>query len=185
MPAGWLPNGKTIPPLALRHPDSFFLAAGFSPEECFGAPTGTLKRCPGMAWAARRELIERHRLYDACIVGGGDGAFVRAAYGRIDDAMRIQAMGRAKREHYVAWAQPFHDAVRGEVVFVEGDLFHLWHGRPEDRRYEQRHRGLEMFDFDPFEDIAEEPSGVWRWASQKPGMHRYVSDYFVARREDG
>jgi hypothetical protein len=30
---------------------------------------------PGYAWAARRDLLLRHTLYDACIVGGGDGIY--------------------------------------------------------------------------------------------------------------
>jgi hypothetical protein len=36
---------------------------------------------PGLAWAARRDLIERHGLYDAAIVGGGDELFAHAASG--------------------------------------------------------------------------------------------------------
>jgi hypothetical protein len=38
----------------------------------------------GMAWAARRELLEQHGLYDRCIIGGGDTAIACAAWGRPD-----------------------------------------------------------------------------------------------------
>lgn len=34
---------------------------------------------PGIAWAARRDLIERHGLYDAAIIDGGDELFAHAA----------------------------------------------------------------------------------------------------------
>ena len=34
-------------------------------------------------------------------------------------------------DHYLAWAEPFYDAVRARVAFVEGNLFHLWHGETE------------------------------------------------------
>ncbi len=184
MPSGWRPGAAPATPVKTRHPDSVFLAAGISLEECFGAPTGVLKRCPGMALAARRELLEAHRFYDACILGGGDGALIRAAYGRIDDAMRIQAMGGAKRVHFRAWAEPFFAAVQGRVTFLEGELLHLWHGAVESRRYDARHRDLVPFEFDPFTDVALTPSGTWRWSSDKPAMHSLVADYFRSRSED-
>ncbi|HUI26907.1 MAG TPA: hypothetical protein VL403_12555, partial [Candidatus Kryptonia bacterium] len=41
-------------------------------------------RALGMAWAARRELLERHGLYDACILGSGDKAMVLAGLGYFD-----------------------------------------------------------------------------------------------------
>ena len=53
------------------------------------------------------------------------------------------------------------------------------------RLSENRHTGLEKFGFDPFEDIALDTAGLWRWASPKPEMHRFVADYFAQRREDG
>jgi hypothetical protein len=36
---------------------------------------------PGIAWAARRDLIARHGLYDAAIIDGGDELFAHAAGG--------------------------------------------------------------------------------------------------------
>ena len=35
----------------------------------------------GYAWAARKELIRKHGLYDACIIGSGDRAIFCAAIG--------------------------------------------------------------------------------------------------------
>ena len=54
-----------------------------------------------------------------------------------------------------------------------------------ERRYRERYTAFERFAFDPFEDIALDDAGLWRWASDKPEMHRFVADYFAARREDG
>ena len=36
----------------------------------------------GLAWASRRDLLEAHGLYDACILGSGDRAILCAALGR-------------------------------------------------------------------------------------------------------
>jgi hypothetical protein len=169
----------------LRHPDAWFVASGISVADCLGTPTGQLNRAGGIAWVARRELLEAHAFYDPCIVGGGDGAFVRAAYGCFGDAIRLQAMGARMAEHYLAWAVPFHDAVTAGIGFLDGSVFHLWHGAFADRQYDGRQRGLAPFGFDPFDDIALAANGVWRWASDKPAMHAYVRDYFASRREDG
>lgn len=39
---------------------------------------------PGIAWAARRDLIEKHGLYDAAILDGGDELFAHAAGGGLN-----------------------------------------------------------------------------------------------------
>jgi len=139
----------------------------------------------GLAWAARRDLITAHGLYDACILGSGDRAILCAAMGWF--AYGVEAVGMRGRQidHYLAWAEPFHKAVRGQVGFVEGLVFHLWHGDFTDRKYAERHEGLSRFDFDPYEDIALAPSGCWRWARGKSELHQYVKEYFESRKEDG
>jgi hypothetical protein len=48
-----------------------------------------------------------------------------------------------------------------------------------------RHQGLGEFAFDPATDIAIGAGGCWEWATAKPELHRYLRDYFAARREDG
>ena len=185
-PVDWRPgNGPPATSIRLRHPDAWFVASGVPVSDCLGTPTGKLKRAGGIAWVARRALLEAHGFYDPCIVGGGDGAFVRAAYGCFGDAIRLQAMSPAMADHYLAWARPFHDGVGDAIGFLDGKVFHLWHGAFEDRQYDGRQRGLAPYAFDPFTDIAQEENGVWRWSSDKPEMHAYVRDYFASRREDG
>ena len=39
---------------------------------------------PGIAWAARRDLVERHGVYDADILGGNDELFAHAAAGALN-----------------------------------------------------------------------------------------------------
>ncbi|HEY4408094.1 MAG TPA: hypothetical protein VGN55_25860 [Xanthobacteraceae bacterium] len=181
MPPDWQPDWERAPdPEALRSVP-FLIASGMPVATCLGTPASAIRCSPGYAWAANRRFLEEHQLYDACIVGGADTAIARAAYGRFEDALRLQTL---HAEHYLAWANPFHDAVRSSVAFVEGHLFHLWHGRTEHRRYRERNEGLRRFEFDPFTDVAND-HGAWRWNSEKPEMHAYVRDYFSARREDG
>ena len=163
------------------------IAAGQSAHEVLGragkrsdgGPT------PGFAWAAPRDLLERHGFYDVCIVGGGDRALASAAFGGWEHAMERQFLNQRQRERYLAWAEAFHREVRGSVTCLEGDLFHLWHGTIADRRTRQRHQGLGVFAFDPGRDLALAESGCWQWASDKPELHAYVRDYFFSRKEDG
>ena len=139
----------------------------------------------GGAWAFRREFLERHGLYDACVVGGGDQALGMALFGDYAEAIGPIRMNPRQEAHYLRWAQPVFGDVRGDVGFVEGRLGTLWHGEAKARKYIQRHEGLAPFGFDPDLDLLPGPEGAWRWATDKPEMHRYVRDYFASRNEDG
>lgn len=163
----------------------FLIASGMPVATCMGMRARHIGSLHGLAWAADRDLLRRHRFYDACIVGGGDSAMLRAAYGRFDDAIRIQAMNSQQRSHYLTWAEAFHDAVRSNVGFVQGNLVHLWHGSVEHRRYGDRYELLTRFHFDPFEDIAIDNNETWRWNTNKTEMHDCIRRYFLSRKEDG
>ena len=141
----------------------------------------------GLAWAARRELLARCQLYDACIIGGGDHVMAHAMCGAwaspcID---RLVGADTAHRTHFVGWAERFGAAVHGQIGWVPGAALHLWHGERSQRRYSSRHRELERFAFDPQTDLQIGDTGCWEWASNKPALHRTVIDYFADRQEDG
>ncbi len=184
MPREWVPGDGRPPRSELRNSSPLLIASGMPMATCLGSRSEEIKSAPGCAWAARRKFLEEHQLYDACVIGGADAAILRAAYGHFEDAVRLQSMNSRHREHYYAWASKFYDAVGGKVAFVPGDLFHLWHGTLENRRYSGRFEEFSRFEFDPFEDIAKDREEVWRWNSDKRKMHEYVRDYFASRRED-
>ena len=161
------------------------LAAGRAVPDEFkrvGA-VGALRSTTGLAWAGRRDLLDRHGLYDACIAGSGDKANACGALGRPDDAIAAHRMNSRRAQHYLAWATAFSDSVQGSVGYVPGRVFHLWHGDLENRRYAERPSWLEGFD--PFTDIALDRNDCWRWCSDKPGLHTILRSYFESRLEDG
>jgi hypothetical protein len=169
---------------------AFGLAQGLSAAENFqriGARlAGTRgQSLIGLAWAARREVLQGHGFYDTCILGSGDRAFACAALGCFDDTVSHLHMNPMRGEHYLAWAKTFFQTVRGRVGYVPGNIYHLWHGDLNDRAYGVRHQRLELSDFDPYTDISLDASGCWRWNSAKPDLHRYVRNYFFSRHEDG
>ena len=139
----------------------------------------------GFAWSARREVLDSHAFYDACIIGGGDTAFVFAACGLAEDVARLHSMNDRQKDRYLEWASRFHAAASGSVSHIPGDLFHLWHGQIADRRARERHERLSLFGFDPYADITINENGPWQWASSKPELHAYLKAYFAGRKEDG
>lgn len=147
-----------------------------------GAPRPAIE---GMASVVRRELLDAHGFYDACIVGGGTRAMMSAAYGCFDDVPVNWRMNARQTEHYLAWARRYYAAVRGRIGYINGTIYHMWHGELPNRWSRRRHFGLTEFAFDPYSDIAIDESGAWRWSSEKLPMHRYVREYFESRREDG
>lgn len=138
----------------------------------------------GLAWAAHRELLLRHGLYDACVLGSGDRVILAAAMGQLDWGVRVVQMNPRWAAHFCAWARPFSEAIKGRVGCLAGTIAHLWHGEMRDRRYGERHHVLRQHQFDPTLDLTQDNSGVWRWDSPKSAMHRQVFDYFTQRRED-
>lgn len=146
-------------------------------------PSGPGSTNKGLAWAAHRELLDAAGFYDACVVGGGDLAMVSAVYGCFDVAMRN--MNEKQKEHYLAWARPRYEMFGAEAGFLDCRVLHLWHGDIDHRYYRERHGALRRHEFDPFEDIAHDDNGGWRWNSNKPELHEDVRDYFASRKEDG
>lgn len=140
----------------------------------------------GLGWAMRRSVWRRHRFYDACIVGGGDRAMACAAHARYDVPIRRFRMNAMQQAHYLDWAKNYYEDVRDNVGFLDNRVFHLWHGDVATRRNPaKRFGGLRQFEFDPYRDIALDDSGCWRWSTDRPGLHRFVEEYFESRREDG
>jgi hypothetical protein len=140
----------------------------------------------GMAWAARRDVVERCGLYDACIIGGGDHAIAHASYGDWESKCVAALIGldTPAHRHFRDWAQNWHAQVGDSIAYTPGTLLHLWHGARVDRRYSLRHREQKRFGFDPSTDLRHGESGCWEWASDKPEMHAWAARYFVERRED-
>jgi hypothetical protein len=147
--------------------------------------TQTRFRGGGLAWVVRREILENHGLYDAMIAGGGDRAIVSAIYGQFETLIKLNQLNRARREHYLAWAQPYCRAVGERIGHITGRLYHLWHGDIENRNYAGRHRGLAECNFDPEIDIAVGSNGAWQWKRSRPDLEEFCTNYFMGRAEDG
>ena len=139
----------------------------------------------GMAWVARRELLEPAGFYDACVSGGGDRANLAAFLGLPEMAIRRIMMNPTWASHYLAWAAGLKTVPTSALGYLRSTVTHLWHGDLKDRQYTQRHLEFARFDFDPGQDVAIDEHGCWRWNSRKPTMHSQVARYLEQRHEDG
>jgi hypothetical protein len=140
----------------------------------------------GFAWAARRDFLEAHGLYDGCIAGSGDHMMAHAFFGDWDSRCidRVLCGNASHLRHFRAWCRSVYPSVRARVDFVPGAIYHLWHGETADRRYVLRNRELAGFGFDPDRDIRAGTHGLWEWSSPKPELRAWARDYFRHRRED-
>jgi hypothetical protein len=137
----------------------------------------------GLAWAVRREILEKHRFYDACIVGSGDKVMVAAAYGQIGPVAQALNFSPNHIEHFRQWGKPFYQSINGNVGYVSGDIIHLWHGDLNNRGYVNRYQNFHKYRFNPYQDIALNEQNTWSWDSDKKEMHQYLVDYFKSRKE--
>lgn len=106
----------------------------------------------GYAWAARREVIQRHGLYDANVLGNGDLNIAHAMFGGAR-YLKTERLSDKARAHMSAWADAFYREVRGSVGYLDGTVFHLFHGMKANRRYLDRLHVLVEHDYDPARDL--------------------------------
>lgn len=141
----------------------------------------------GFAWAARRDVLAEHGLYDACVSGSGDHMMAHGFCGDWESNCieRILGGNTRHRAHFTEWCRRIYKDVRAKVGGVPGTLLHLWHGDMNNRRYVLRNQELALFEFDPNADIRIGSTGCWEWSSDKPDLHQWAVNYYAQRREDG
>jgi len=141
----------------------------------------------GYAWAARKDLIQEHGLYDRSIAGSGDHLMAHAMMGDLSSPCVTNSVGAANpfRDSFHAWAKPFHRDVRSRVGFARGAVLHRWHGDRKKRGYYKRMVGLLARGYNPSLDVRVASSGALEWTEHGAALGRWLKDYFTRRQEDG
>jgi hypothetical protein len=138
----------------------------------------------GFAWAARRDLLARHGIYDRHILGLGDFITAHAFAGGIDFLrgrhLVSRDLGARERRAVEAWGLPVAEETGGRIDWTPGRVLHLHHGPIASRRYAERRRILKDADFDPASDIVADADGLWQWASDRPALHDTVAAFLTA-----
>lgn len=142
----------------------------------------------GYGWAARKEVLDRHGLYEYAVAGSSDHFMAHAALDDIHSPC-IQRMLIQPEiiRHFRDWAEPFQASVRCGLGTVSGQALHLWHGDLADRKYVLRHVELARLDFNPYTDLVAVPGKPleFRPGLAKPALIDWFRSYFDRRHEDG
>ena len=140
---------------------------------------------PGFAWAARRSLIHKHQLYDRNILGGGDFVMSRAATFNHYNNKLLERYSKYHLADYYAWAQPFCDDVDMSVNTINLPLFHLYHGKINNRKYDSRLLILKKGSYNPKFDIVKAYNKTWEFTTRGQRLQKQIQNYFQGRKEDG
>lgn len=149
--------------------------------------TGEWTTHPGFAWAFRREFFDEVGFYPWSVTGAGDTA---TATGLLDVQRFVStenAIGELNILNGVAdgWIAKAKDFMCGcQAGWVEGQIWHEWHGSRKDRQYVHRH--VIMNKIDVREHVRLDHRGILEWTdAAPPDAREALTHYFASRREDG
>jgi hypothetical protein len=184
MPQNWMP-GRDRDRLGVAASGAEYVEQGAVAKEMLTPSSDYPRGHTGLAWAARRFTLAKHRLYDRMILGGADSFIASAMLGFPAREILRKHCNDKQRLDILKWVKEFGNVIEHSVGFCSGDVLHLWHGLRVNRRYQQRHAILLEENFDPLVDISHESGSAWQWSSAKPSLHRRVAEYFGTRLESG
>lgn len=158
---------------------------GYTPA--YGDPKRNIFWHPGFAWAARREAIDHlGQLIDFAILGSADHHMAMALIGQAGRSIH-KGVSRAYRDQVLDWQDRAERHIQRDIGFVEGALWHYWHGKKADRKYVDRWQILVESQFDPRTDLKRDWQGLWQLRVEGPRQIRLrdrIRAYFRARNED-
>jgi hypothetical protein len=184
-----LDQGETPQTATIPYPkgdESFARAYSRSPDLARTAPFA-MHGHTGYAWAARRDVLAGIGLYDACLTGSGDHLMAHVFAGALQSPCIGAMIGEdhAYARHFQLWAEKMHKQCAGNLGYVDGRLFHLWHGDEKNRRYRDHNTAFRSFDFDPDRDVKIGPEGLWEWTDTAGAIKDWAEMMLQSRKEDG
>lgn len=142
---------------------------------------------PGFAWAFRREFFDAVGFYPWSVTGAGDTVTATGLLGIERFSSTDKAIGDLNLANGVAdeWIARAQDFMGGKSAgWIDGQVWHEWHGTRRDRQYVHRH--VIMDQIDAREHVRLNADGILEWTDQAPKDARAaLAHYFDTRREDG
>jgi hypothetical protein len=142
---------------------------------------------PGFAWAFERSFFDEVGLYPWAVTGSGDTALTVGLMDLEIETFQIcrNAVGRLNFKLFRAWKDRAQEWLAGRVVgFIEGDVWHEWHGTWDDRQYAPRHELMAKIDVQ--KDCRMTEAGWIEWTdAAPPQVSVAMANYFRSRKEDG
>lgn len=142
---------------------------------------------PGFAWAFERSFFDEVGLYPWAVTGSGDTALTVGLMDLEIETFQIcrNAVGRLNFGLFRQWKDRAQNWLGGRGVgFIEGDVWHEWHGTWDDRQYAPRHELMAQIDVQ--KDCRLAQAGWVEWTdAAPPKIAVAMANYFRSRKEDG
>lgn len=134
---------------------------------------------PGFAWCMRKKWYKRHGFFDYAITGSGD-TLSAAAWLQKKFAKNFQSLPKPLKEEYETYRANIQDT---KVGYLKGmDIFHLYHGARQNRKYAERHKMLDVSG-SIHDYIEPNEEGVFCWKDTER-WNPLLLDYFLSREDD-
>lgn len=143
------------------------------------------KAFPGLAWAARRELLSISRgLYDKAIAGGGDCAWSKIIYNDTNNE-NVKNWSEKMKKDVNDTTKSLHCKLHPAIGYVDTVMYHLYHGERHNRQYSKRHEILKKVNYDPQLHVSYSSNGAISFTIHAPEiMIQRLTEYIFSRRED-
>ncbi len=152
---------------------------------------------PGFAWAAKiSKLSKIGMLPDRCIIGASDHHLAMCTIGLGEHS--VPADFAKDSPYYLEMIMDYQRKIgreiQGRIGYVNGSLYHWYHGKKAKRNYWGRWDVLRPKKdgkgnvtekaFDPYLDVYADAQGLLQLDGEKPMLRDMCHDYFRARQED-
>ena len=138
---------------------------------------------PGYAWACTKyAYTSMNRLIDFGILGSGDHHMALALVGKVN----LSYPGNI-HENYKNNLIKFENKCKQfnlKLGYINGSIIHHWHGRLEDRKYQERWTILTSNNYDPYTDIYYTNEGYVQLSQKGKRFNQLLQNYFSERNED-
>lgn len=140
---------------------------------------------PGFAWAAKREAInDLGGLIDMAILGAADRHMAFGLIGKIEQSLPGDKLDPVYMDELVQWQKRAESHVKRNVGYMNGTVFHHWHGKKKDRRYKERWQILIDNKYNPHHDLKRDWQMLWQLTDNNTKLRDDIRAYFWARNED-
>jgi len=142
------------------------------------------KGSSGYAWAARRKALDAvGGLIDTAILGAGDWYMAHALLGIVDQS-RSPKLHPNYLKSLDIWQDRAERRIKRNVGYMDGTVFHHYHGRKSNRGYETREQILIKHQFDPGIQLYKDNSRLWQLEDHSHSLRDDLRRYFRQRQED-
>lgn len=139
---------------------------------------------PGLAWAARRSAIDAvGGLIDTAILGSADYYMAAALVGQAERTLQ-PGLTKNYRDVVLRWQSRAERYLHRNVGYVDGLIYHHYHGSKRDRFYSTRWKILVDNKFDPVKDLKEDWQGLWVLDEKRVKLRDDIRTYMRSRNED-